>query len=120
MPKKRAKDMRLEEYRLWHTRCAVCHSRGESWNDKLEIHHIVGRYRDYNDERNLVVLCRDCHHGVHSGGSCSLSLGHILQAKHELLELDMAFLASLRARAALSEDCETLPEWANQARKDNK
>ena len=121
MSKKRDKnDTRLLEYRMAHDQCAVCYSRGKSWNDKLEIHHIVGRYRDYDDERNLLVLCRDCHTGYHSGGSCSLSLGHILQAKHELLELDLAFLASLRARAALSEDCEPLPKWAEQARIDNR
>ena len=121
MSKKRDKnDTRLLEYRMAHDQCAVCYSRGKSWNDKLEIHHIVGRYRDYDDERNLLVLCRDCHTGYHSGGSCSLSLGHILQAKHELLELDLAFLASLRARAALSEDCKPLPKWAEQARIDNR
>ena len=59
-------------------------------------------------------------HTGFTGCSCSLSLGHILQAKRELLELDLAFLASLRARAALSEDCEPLPEWAEQARIDNR
>ena len=121
MSKKRAtNDTRLEGYRLLHDKCAVCHSKGRSWNDKLEIHHIVGRYRDYNDERNLLVLCRDCHTGFHSGGSCSLSLGHILQAKNELGQLEMDFLASLRNRAALSEDCEPLPGWAEQARIDNR
>ena len=75
-----------------HDECAVCYSKGKSWNDKLEIHHIVGRYRDYNDERNLILLCRSCHHGFHSGGGCSLSLGQVLQAKSELGELDLAFL----------------------------
>lgn len=116
----RTSSEKLQEYRLLHDQCAVCHSRGKSWNDKLEIHHIVGRYRDYNDERNLMVLCRDCHYGFHSGGSCSLSLGQVLQAKSELGELDMAFLASLRNRAALPEDCQSLPLWAEESRKDNK
>ena len=116
----RTSSEKLQEYRLLHDKCAVCHSRGRSWNDKLEIHHIVGRYRDYNDERNLLVLCRSCHSGYHSGGGCSLSLGQVLQAKSELGELDMAFLASLRNRAALSEDCQPLPLWAEESRKDNR
>ena len=121
MPKKKhINDTRLEEYRLMHDECAVCHSKGRSWNDKLEVHHICGRHKDFNDERNLLVVCRDCHYGYHSGGSCSLSLGQILQAKSELGQLSLAFLASLRNRAALSEDCEPLPIWAEQARIDNR
>ena len=118
----RSEPSSLEEYRLTHDRCAVCHSRGESWNDKLEIHHIVGRYKKElgHDERNLLVLCRDCHYGYHSGGGCSLTLGHVLQAKSELGELDCAFLASLKNRVGLSHDPEPLPLWAEEARKDNR
>jgi hypothetical protein len=118
----RSEPSSLEEYRLTHDRCAVCHSRGESWNDKLEIHHIVGRYKKElgHDERNLLVLCRDCHYGYHSGGGCSLTLGHILQAKAELGELDYSFLAALKNRVGLSEDPEPLPLWAEEARKDGR
>lgn len=115
----------LAEYRLTHERCAVCHSRGESWNDKLEVHHIVGRHKKEvgNDHRNLLVLCRDCHTGYHSGGGCSLSLGNVLWAKQEEdgeVGLDVAFLAGLRGRVGLREDPTELPLWATEARKDSK
>jgi len=115
-------DNPLAEYRLAHDKCAVCHSRGESWNDRLEVHHIVGRYKKElcHDQRNLLVLCRDCHCGYHSGGGRSLSLGHILKAKEELSELDVAFLASLKNRVGLSQDPSLLPDWAEAARKDNR
>jgi hypothetical protein len=115
----------LAEYRLTHDRCAVCYSRGESWNDRLEIHHIVGRYKKElgNDHRNLLVLCCDCHAGYHSGGGCSLTLGNVLWAKREEdgeSGLDLTFLASLKNRVGLSEDPEDLPVWALEARKDFK
>lgn len=113
----------LEEYRLTHDRCAVCYSKGRSWNDRLEIHHIIaGRHggKDKHDERALVILCRDCHEGYHSGGGHSLSLGQILQAKLEADgSVDVSFLAGLRGRVGLREDPSPLPLWAEEARRDN-
>ena len=117
-------DERLGEYRASHHRCAVCH-----WPDNrgtpLEIHHIYGRRgKDegvWNDERNLLVVCADCHYGYHSGGGCSLSSGHILFAKREEDgDVDIAFLASLKGRVGLPEDPMPLPDWAIAARTDNK
>ena len=112
----------LAAYRDSHSRCAVCYSTGKYWNDRLEIHHIVGRYKKElgHDRRNLLILCRDCHAGYHSGGGRTLSLGHVLQAKSEEDGLDIAFLASLKNRVGLSEDPAPLPLWATEARKDNR
>ena len=111
----------IAEYAAAHDRCAVCYSRGQSWNDKLEIHHIQGRYKHGEDERNYLCVCRSCHTGYHSGGGCSLSLGHILQAKLEADgEVDVEFLAGLRGRVGLREDPCPLPLWAEEARKDNR
>lgn len=113
-------DQRLGEYRDSHKRCAVCH-----WPDgrgtPLEIHHIVGRKgKDFNNHANLLVLCRDCHAGFHSGGGCSLSLGHILSAKEEEDgTVDVAFLASLKGRVGLPEDPTPLPAWVDASRIDN-
>ena len=68
----------------------------------------------------MVMLCRDCHQGYHSGGGHSLSLGHILQAKLEADgSVDVSFLAGLRGRVGLREDPCPLPLWAEEARKDN-
>ena len=114
-------DTLLAEYRIEHDRCAVCYSKGEVWNP-LEIHHVVSRgYRKdlTNDRRNLLVLCRDCHFGFHSGGGRNLDLGHVLMAKQELGELDLAFLALLRNRTGLKEDPKELPVWAMEERLDN-
>ena len=113
----------LAEYRLSHDRCAVCHSKGKAWNDRLEIHHIVGRYKKElgNDHRNLLVLCRDCHAGVHGDLGRSLTLGQVLTAKRDEdgeEGLDITFLASLKNRVGLSQDPKDIPVWANEARKD--
>lgn len=114
-------DPRLGEYRMSHHRCAVCH-----WPDgrgtPLEIHHLVGRRGGVrcHEHENLIVLCRDCHAGFHSGGGCSLSLGQLLFAKREEDgEVDVEFLASLKGRKGLSEDELPLPDWAEAARVDN-
>ena len=111
----------LDEHDL---RCAVCHSRGDSWNDSLEVHHVFGRHKNKDladDHRNLILLCRDCHHGYHSGGGCSLDLGHVLTAKTEVDgSVDIPFLAGLRGRVGLRDDPKPLPDWALAARVDNK
>ena len=110
----------IAEYAAAHDRCAVCYSRGQSWNDQLEIHHIQGRYKHGETEANYLCLCRDCHTLYHSGGTNSLSLGHILQAKQEEDgSVDVVFLAGLRGRVGLREDPTPLPLWATEARKDN-
>lgn len=120
----RTSNQQLEEYRLTHDRCAVCYSKGKAWNETLEIHHIIaGRHggKDVHDPRGLILLCRSCHTGVHSGGGCDLSLGHVLQAKQEEDGfVDVEFLAGLRKRAGLKEDPTPLPLWAEEARKDNR
>lgn len=121
--------MSLATYKDSHPFCAVCHweETGRKWGKdsplrRLEIHHIIpGRHggKDCHDHKALLILCTDCHYGFHSGGGCSLSLGHVLTAKEELGELDTKFLAGLRNRAGLKEDPQPLPLWATESRKDN-
>jgi dolichyl-phosphate-mannose--protein O-mannosyl transferase len=66
------------------------------------------------------MVCNECHYGYHSGGSKSLTLGQILQAKEdEDGEVDIPFLASLMGRVGLREDKKPLPDWAIQEREIN-
>ena len=122
MPKRRSEPDRkwLEVYADGCTRCAVCHcKRGRC---DLQLHHIVGRRgRDPHHHRNLIALCRDCHHeGAHGGGERALRQGHILTAKRdEDGEVDVKFLAGLMGRAGLRDDPMPLPEWVVDARKRN-
>lgn len=115
-------DPRLEEYRAAHDRCAVCHLHER--HGKLDIHHVQNRRRDFNDPRNLIMLCHDvCHYSYHSGSRSlePLTLGHILLAKEEEDgHVDLAFLASLKGRVGLPEDPTPLPSWALAARIDNR
>ena len=75
---------------------------------------------DCHHHRNLICVCDACHYGYHSGGSKSLDLGHILQAKlDEDGELDVTFLAKLMNRVGLREDPKPLPEWAIEERDAN-
>jgi hypothetical protein len=90
----------------------------------MEIHHICSRRRgmDAHDHRNLCLLCRDCHEGLHCGGQKNLSLGHILTAKKEEDGEDLfdpRFLAWLYGRVGLKEDPLPLPDWALEERKAN-
>ena len=81
------------------------------WNDKLEIHHIVGRYRDYT--MTGIHGLRAIAIWLYSGGSCSLSLGQISVCQN--LE-NFDFLASLRNRAAIR-GLSAIALWAeNQGR----
>lgn len=87
----------------------------------MELHHIVGRRgHDPHHHRNLILVCNECHHGYHSGGQKSLTLGQILKAKQdEDGEVDTVFLAKLMRRVGLKEDPCELPEWALEERKNN-
>jgi len=111
----------LEVYATQCCRCAVCWWRKGRYGRRLELHHIVGRRGlDCHHHRNLICVCDACHYGYHSGGSKSLDLGHILQAKlDEDGELDVTFLAKLMNRVGLREDPKPLPEWAIEERDAN-
>lgn len=122
MSKKRERTKnQLSTYADQCCRCAVCWWRRGRPGRALELHHIVGRRGlDYHHHRNLICVCNECHYGYHSGGSKSLDLGHILQAKlEEDGELDMEFLAKLMRRKGLREDPKPLPEWVIKERDDN-
>lgn len=111
----------LELFAFSRTKCAVCWLRKYSPGGTHEIHHIVGRRGGSpHDHRNLVLLCRACHYGFHSGGKRSLSLGQVLEAKREEAgEVDVEFLAGLLKRTGLREDPLPLPQWALDARATN-
>jgi hypothetical protein len=122
MPAKSKADREsLAQYRLEHDRCAVCYHRGAGWNP-LEIHHLAHRNgKDQHDHRALILLCRECHQGYHSGGGKSLSLGQLLTAKEEEDgTLDIPFLAGLKGRKWLKDDPQPLPLWAEDHRRDNR
>lgn len=122
MSKKRERlRQHLEVYALQSVRCAVCWFRKYRPGRRMELHHIVGRRGlDCHHHRNLILLCRDCHEGYHSGGQRSLELGQILQAKHdEDGEVDIPFLAKLMGKVGLRQDPMPLPEWALKEREVN-
>jgi hypothetical protein len=111
----------LEVYAQQSIRCAVCYWRKFRPGRRCELHHIVGRRgKDPHHHRNLILVCNECHYGYHSGGSKSLTLGQILQAKEdEDGEVDIGFLASLMGRVGLREDKCPLPDWAHREREAN-
>ena len=77
---------------------------------------------DYWDARNLGLICRRCHSDHHQGHSeRPLPLSVVLLCKEqEDGEVDLAFLAKLRNRAALKEDPATeLPQWIIEEREKN-
>lgn len=122
MSKKRDRTRQhLEVYATQCCRCAVCWWRKGRFGRRLELHHIVGRRGiDYHHHRNLLCVCDQCHYGYHSGGTKSLDLGHILQAKlDEDGEVDLEFLAKLMGRVGLREDPKPLPDWVKKERDDN-
>lgn len=109
------------QYLALHPRCSVCWWPKDRPGRWLERHHIQGRRRTgVHDIRNSTVLCNECHGGFHRGGSRSLELGHVLEAKlQECGSVDLEYLAWLRGKARTSLGLAPLPEWAAQERKDN-
>jgi hypothetical protein len=87
----------------------------------MEIHHLQGRRGENpHDQRNLLLLCNECHHGFHSGGQRNLDICQLLTAKHEADGfVDVEYLASLRHKKALPCDPQPLPDWALAERVDN-
>lgn len=118
MAKEKSSRKWLEIYAQQCERCAVCWHPKYATGRRLELHHIVGRRgRDPHHHRNLIMVCNECHYGYHSGGSKSLTLGNILQAKQEEDgEVDIAFLAGLMGRVGLREDPTPLPDWVHEER----
>jgi hypothetical protein len=128
MPSKKSDRIvrRVKEYVDLCERCFVCWwgKHIKSWERTLEVHHICGRGRsmDYWDARNLGLICRRCHSDHHQGHSeRPLPLSVVLLCKEqEDGEVDLAFLAKLRNRAALKEDPATeLPQWIAEEREKN-
>lgn len=121
MPSRRIDSLkrRIGEYVFLCERCAVCWVPKFSKGVTHEVHHIVGRRggERCHDVRNLLLVCRDCHFGFHSGGKRSLTLGNMLTAKfQEDGEVDVEFLAGLMGRKGLREDPTPLPEWVEDER----
>lgn len=126
MSKKRERiDHRLESYAMQCERCAVCYwpKYVKGWRREMNLHHIVHRRGlDYNDVRNILMVCQRCHDLYHVGGDKQrpLTLGMILQCKEEEDgECDMRFLASLLHRQSLREGPCSLPDWILSEREEN-
>ncbi len=111
----------LAQYAESHNRCAVCWWRKYRPGRRMELHHIQGRRGPTpHDPRGLILLCADCHYGFHSGGSRSLDVCQIMQAKREEDgAVDIEYLASMRGRKGMPCDPQPLPEWAMQERIEN-
>ena len=117
------KNADLSGYAESHDRCAVCYWRKFRPGKPLELHHIQGRRgKNPHDNRNLVLLCRDCHYGYHSGGERkSIDMGVILEAKRqEDGEVDLDYLAGLRHRRSFPDLVFSIPDWAEKERAANR
>lgn len=111
----------LRQYRESHFRCCVCHWPERRPGRRLEVHHVQGRRRTGRfDPRNLCLLCNIDHDGFHRGGKRHLTLGQVLQAKHdEDGVVDLNYLAWLRGKASTALELQPLPPWALAERLEN-
>lgn len=66
--------------------CPVCGKRSE----QMELHHVlpVARFPElWNDYRNVVALCRDCHREIHINPFANIAM---MRAKAAELDIDLA------------------------------
>ena len=81
----RTKDLRREVKKAQGDRCPVC---GEV-SERMELHHIlpVSRFPElWDDRRNCVALCRDCHKEIHVNPWANIRM---MEAKAAELGLDL-------------------------------
>jgi N6-L-threonylcarbamoyladenine synthase len=58
----------VREYVLWRDNHKCRHCNGRSKDSVLEVHHLVQRKDGGSDRpKNLITLCRTCHHDYHEG-----------------------------------------------------
>jgi len=112
----------LAEYAESHDRCAVCYWRKGRPGRRMEVHHIQGRRgKTPHDPRGLIMLCDECHYGVHSGGGKSLDVCEIMGAKEEEDgSVDQVYLAGMRGKKGMPCDPRPVPAWARDERIDNR
>lgn len=95
--KKRNFRSRLDGKKMWHEkqrlmelsdgRCTLCHARLSLRT--AELHHVLPytRFEDFaNDERNLMLLCHDCHKEIHCNPWRN---AHLMQQKAQELGIDL-------------------------------
>ena len=81
----RMKHIRREVKAAQGNRCPIC---GEV-SDQMELHHIlpVARFPElWDDRRNCVALCHDCHNEIHSNPWANIRM---MQAKAAELGFDL-------------------------------
>ena len=81
----RMKDIRREVKAAQDNRCPMC---GEV-SERMELHHIlpIARFPElWDDRRNCVALCRDCHKEIHVNPWANIRM---MQAKADELGLDL-------------------------------
>ena len=81
----RMKDLRREVKASQGNRCQMC---GEV-SERMELHHIlpVARFPElWNDRRNCVALCHDCHKEIHTNPWANIRM---MQAKADELGLNL-------------------------------
>ena len=106
------------KYLQEHSCCAVC---GEGWrtfDNWLEVHHIVGAAGRKDCLENLLTLCRFCHDKYHRGHE--LTPGMLLWAKQQSdpAHYDERVICELLGRKALPENWIPIPPpaWVYQER----
>ena len=81
----RMKDLRRDVKAAQGDRCQIC---GEV-SERMELHHVlpVARFPElWNDRRNCVALCHDCHKEIHTNPWANIRM---MQAKAAELGLDL-------------------------------
>lgn len=105
----------LQEFAEENDYCAIC------WAVQgLHIHHIAQGAGRIHEKFNLLRLCFNCHHLVHSGGRTrDVSRGQCLTAKlsSDPQNYDPESVAALRHRLHLGYDPELLAPWMLEERK---
>lgn len=105
----------LQEFAETFDYCAIC------WSVQgLHIHHLAQGAGRMHEKFNLLRLCFNCHHLVHSGGRTrDVSRGQCLTAKlsSDPQNYDPESVAALRHRVHLGYDPELLSPWMLAERK---
>ena len=122
----RRRSKACQEYADAHTRCAICWC-DPSYHCVLHVHHICGRRRGGGKHEicdrlpNLIVVCADCHHSIHAGGSSGVTFAEVLFAKKEEDgQLDYKILSEIRGRNVLPEEVAIdMPAWVKAARSES-
>jgi hypothetical protein len=84
--------------------CQLCHILGKKVRPARDPHHILGRrFKNSDDLRNLLSVCRECHEHIESSkGEVCYSIAGKLQSG-DVVDLDfLASVADIELRGRLS------------------